>query len=192
MRQWIHMRIRHCCVLQKAISRPESRTCTALPSKWPQQGGEPVRAKFAPSWSGSSPRQHRRLGSTHAASTADAGGIAMASPEVHSTADVDDRASLGPGTKVWHLAQVREYARLGSSCIVGRGAYVGPGVLIGNNVKLQNYSLVYEPAQIEDDVFIGPGAILTNDMHPRSVDVKGKLKRPGDWDADGVIVRQRA
>jgi acetyltransferase-like isoleucine patch superfamily enzyme len=111
---------------------------------------------------------------------------------VRSTADVDERAVLGPGTTVWQLAQIRENARLGSGCIVGRGAYVGPGVLIGDNVKLQNYALVYEPARIEDDVFIGPGAILTNDMYPRSVDVKGKLKRPGDWDADGVIVRQGA
>ncbi len=116
----------------------------------------------------------------------------MASPEVHSTADGDDRASLGPGTKVWHLAQVREYARLGSSCIVGRGAYVGPGVLIGNNVKLQNYSLVYEPAQLENDVFIGPAAVLTNDTYPRSVDVTGKLKRGEDWHASGVLVREGA
>ena len=116
----------------------------------------------------------------------------MSDPEVHSTADVDDRASLGPGTKVWHLAQVREYARLGSSCIVGRGAYVGPGVIIGDNVKLQNYALVYEPAQLENDVFIGPAAVLTNDTYPRSVDVTGKLKRPDDWHASGVLVREGA
>jgi acetyltransferase-like isoleucine patch superfamily enzyme len=99
---------------------------------------------------------------------------------------------LGPGTTIWHLAQVREDARLGSGCIVGRGAYVGPGVVIGNNVKLQNYALVYEPARLEDGVFIGPAAILTNDMFPRSVDVSGKLKRPADWDASGVLVREGA
>jgi UDP-2-acetamido-3-amino-2,3-dideoxy-glucuronate N-acetyltransferase len=111
---------------------------------------------------------------------------------VHPAADVDERAALGPGTKVWHLAQVREDARLGSGCIVGRGAYVGPGVIIGDNVKLQNYALVYEPAQLEDGVFVGPGAILTNDLHPRSIDVAGRLKRPADWNARGVIVREGA
>jgi acetyltransferase-like isoleucine patch superfamily enzyme len=105
---------------------------------------------------------------------------------------VDNSAVLGAGTTVWHLAQIRENARLGKNCIVGRGAYVGPGVVIGDNVKLQNYALVYEPARLEDNVFIGPAVVLTNDMYPRSVDAQGKLKRPDDWDALGVVVRQGA
>jgi UDP-2-acetamido-3-amino-2,3-dideoxy-glucuronate N-acetyltransferase len=113
-------------------------------------------------------------------------------PKVAGTADVDPRAVVGPGTTVWHLAQIRENARLGRDCIVGRGAYVGPGVIIGDNVKLQNYALVYEPAQLEDGVFIGPAVVLTNDTYPRSVDVTGKLKRPADWTADGVLVREGA
>jgi acetyltransferase-like isoleucine patch superfamily enzyme len=93
---------------------------------------------------------------------------------------------------VWHLAQIREEARLGSGCIVGRGAYIGPGVTIGNNVKLQNYALVYEPARLEDGVFIGPAAVLTNDVYPRAVDVAGQLKRASDWAAAGVVVREGA
>ncbi|MGO9080036.1 MAG: acyltransferase [Streptosporangiaceae bacterium] len=113
-------------------------------------------------------------------------------PDVRLTADVDERAALGPGTVVWHLAQIREHARLGGGCIVGRGAYVGPGVVIGNNVKLQNYALVYEPARLGDDVFIGPAAVLTNDRFPRSVDGSGELKRPGDWNPTGVQVRTGA
>ena len=113
-------------------------------------------------------------------------------PAVQATADVDERATLGPGTTVWHLAQIRENARLGSGCVVGRGAYVGPGVIIGNNVKLQNHALVYEPARLEDGVFVGPAAVLTNDVHPRSVDPAGQLKRSGDWDASGVVVREGA
>jgi UDP-2-acetamido-3-amino-2,3-dideoxy-glucuronate N-acetyltransferase len=105
------------------------------------------------------------------------------------TADVSDSAILGAGTHVWHLAQVREDAKIGSGCIIGRGAYVGPGVVIGDNVKLQNYALVYEPARLEYGVFIGPAAVLANDMFPRSVDVTGKLKRAEDWHAQGVVVR---
>jgi UDP-2-acetamido-3-amino-2,3-dideoxy-glucuronate N-acetyltransferase len=111
---------------------------------------------------------------------------------VQPTADVHDRAVLGAGTKVWHLAQIREDARVGCDCIIGRGAYVGPGVVIGDRVKLQNYALVYEPARLEDGVFIGPAAVLTNDQFPRSVDPAGKLKRPGDWEASGVAVREGA
>lgn len=113
-------------------------------------------------------------------------------PMVQATADVDSTAEIGPGTTVWHLAQIRENARLGGDCIVGRGAYVGPGVIIGDKVKLQNYALVYEPAQLEDGVFIGPAAVLTNDMFPRSVGVSGDLKRPADWFAAGVRVREGA
>jgi acetyltransferase-like isoleucine patch superfamily enzyme len=111
---------------------------------------------------------------------------------ITSSADVDASAVLGAGTTVWHLAQIREHARLGRDCIIGRGAYVGPGVIIGDDVKLQNYALVYEPARLEDKVFIGPAVVLTNDLYPRSVDVNGKLKRPADWDALGVLVREGA
>ena len=111
---------------------------------------------------------------------------------VQPSADVDERAELGAGTSVWHLAQIREGARLGRSCIIGRGAYVGPGVILGDNVKLQNYALVYEPAMLEDAVFIGPAAVLTNDTYPRSVGVTGELKRPADWNARGVVVREGA
>jgi acetyltransferase-like isoleucine patch superfamily enzyme len=113
-------------------------------------------------------------------------------PVVEATADVDPSAVIGVGTRIWHLAQVREGARLGSGCILGRGAYVGPEVVIGNNVKIQNYALVYEPARLGDDVFIGPAVVFTNDMFPRSVDVDGKLKRADDWHAQGVVVRDGA
>jgi UDP-2-acetamido-3-amino-2,3-dideoxy-glucuronate N-acetyltransferase len=116
----------------------------------------------------------------------------LASARVQPTADVDDSVALGAGTTIWHLAQIRENARLGRDCIVGRGVYVGPGVIIGNNVKLQNYALVYEPARLEDNVFIGPAAVLTNDLYPRSVDLSGKLMRTADWDALGVVVREGA
>ncbi len=116
----------------------------------------------------------------------------MERPQVQQTADVDSLAVLGPGTKVWHLAQIRENAHLGRGCIVGRGAYVGPGVIIGDNVKLQNYALVYEPARLGDGVFVGPAAVLANDLYPRSVDTAGRLKHPADWSASGVVVERGA
>jgi acetyltransferase-like isoleucine patch superfamily enzyme len=108
------------------------------------------------------------------------------------TADVDPRAVVGPGTKIWHLAQVREDAVVGAECIVGRGAYVGPGVVIGNRCKLQNYALVYEPAVLEDGVFVGPAVVFTNDYYPRAVNPDGTLKSADDWHAIGVTVRTGA
>ncbi len=111
---------------------------------------------------------------------------------VQPSADVDDRAQIGDGSSVWHLAQVREGAVLGSHCIVGRGAYVGPGVRMGDNCKLQNYALVYEPAVLEDGVFVGPAAVFTNDHYPRAVAPDGTLKSAADWEPVGVTVRRGA
>jgi acetyltransferase-like isoleucine patch superfamily enzyme len=108
------------------------------------------------------------------------------------SADVDERAELGDGTSVWHLAQVREHAVLGRDCIVGRGAYVGAGVRMGDNCKLQNHALVYEPAVLEDGVFVGPAVVFTNDHYPRAISPDGTLKRGDDWEAVGVTVRRGA
>jgi UDP-2-acetamido-3-amino-2,3-dideoxy-glucuronate N-acetyltransferase len=107
-------------------------------------------------------------------------------------ADVDDRARIGDGTSIWHLAQVREDATVGENCSIGRGAYIGPGVHLGDNVKLQNYALVYEPARLADGVFIGPAAVLTNDEYPRAVTPEGRLKTAADWHAVGVVVGEGA
>ncbi|MDR1441562.1 MAG: N-acetyltransferase [Bifidobacteriaceae bacterium] len=108
------------------------------------------------------------------------------------SADVDERASIGDGSKIWHLAQVREEARLGRDCIVGRGAYIGTGVRLGDNCKVQNYALVYEPAALADGVFIGPAAVLTNDTYPRAINPDGSLKGGEDWDLVGVTIGQGA
>jgi UDP-2-acetamido-3-amino-2,3-dideoxy-glucuronate N-acetyltransferase len=104
------------------------------------------------------------------------------------SADVDERAEIGDGTSVWHLAQVREHARLGRNCVVGRGAYVGTGVEMGDNCKVQNHALVYEPARLGVGVFIGPAVVLTNDTYPRAINPDGTQKSAGDWEAVGVTI----
>ncbi|MBK9100447.1 MAG: N-acetyltransferase [Austwickia sp.] len=109
---------------------------------------------------------------------------------IQPSADVSPEATLGDGSSVWHLAQVREHAVLGRNCIVGRGAYVGTGVVLGDNCKLQNYALVYEPARLEAGVFVGPAAVFTNDHYPRSISPDGTLKRGEDWEAVGVTCKQ--
>jgi UDP-2-acetamido-3-amino-2,3-dideoxy-glucuronate N-acetyltransferase len=115
-----------------------------------------------------------------------------ASVHVQPSADVDERATLGPGVTVWHLAQVREWAELGRDCTIGRGAYIGTGVRLGVNCKVQNHALVYEPATLGDGVFVGPAAVLTNDHFPRAITPDGKFKSADDWDPVGVIVRTGA
>ena len=108
------------------------------------------------------------------------------------SADVDERAQIGEGSSVWHLAQVRERARVGTSTTLGRGSYVGPGVVIGANCKVQNYALLYEPAVLADGVFIGPAAVFTNDEFPRAITPDGDLKQADDWSAVGVSVKRGA
>lgn len=111
---------------------------------------------------------------------------------IEATADVSADAIIGEGTRVWHLAQVREGAHLGPGCIIGRGAYIGAGVPVGAHCKIQNYALVYEPAVLEEGVFIGPAVVLTNDTYPRAVNPDGSAKSGADWEPTGVTVRMGA
>ena len=116
----------------------------------------------------------------------------MPNARILPSADVDADVDLGAGSSVWHLAQVRSGARLGTSCIIGRGAYIGPGVELGDNCKVQNYALVYEPARLGAGVFIGPAAVLTNDHFPRAVNPDGSLKSGSDWELVGVTIHDGA
>lgn len=111
---------------------------------------------------------------------------------IHPSAFVAADARLGAGTKVWHLAQIREGAVLGKECIVGKGAYVGENVRIGNRVKVQNNASVYSGSELEDGVFVGPHVCLTNDKFPRSINPDGGLKSPDDWELGSIRVRTGA
>jgi acetyltransferase-like isoleucine patch superfamily enzyme len=117
---------------------------------------------------------------------------ASPSAVIQASADVDDSAELGDRTRVWHLAQVRERARLGADCKIGRGAYIGPDVVLGDGCKVQNYALIYEPARLAAGVFIGPAAVLTNDVYPRAVNPDGSPQSSDDWDAVGVSIERGA
>jgi UDP-2-acetamido-3-amino-2,3-dideoxy-glucuronate N-acetyltransferase len=107
---------------------------------------------------------------------------------IEASADVSPDAEIGSGSQVWHLAQIRERARLGEECIVGRGAYIGIGVQMGDRCKVQNYALVFEPASLADGVFVGPAAVLTNDQYPRAVNSDGTAKSAADWNPVGVTI----
>lgn len=108
---------------------------------------------------------------------------------IHPTAEVDPRASIGQGCRIWHHAQIREDAVLGPDCIVGKGAYIDAGVRIGARCKIQNYACLFRGTTLEDGVFVGPGALLANDRYPRAVNPDGSLKRDSDWEVAPVLVR---
>ena len=81
------------------------------------------------------------------------------------SADVSADAWIGDGARVWHLAQVRENARIGELRHRARRVHRQRRE-VGDNCKIQNYALVYEPATLGDGVFIGPAVVLTNDHVP--------------------------
>ncbi|NAT10303.1 N-acetyltransferase [ANME-1 cluster archaeon AG-394-G06] len=85
----------------------------------------------------------------------------------HPTAIVES-GEIGEGTKIWHFVHVREKAKIGKNCIIGKDAYIDTEVVIGDNVKIQNFVSLYRGVKIEDDVFVGPGVTFTNDLYPRA------------------------
>jgi UDP-2-acetamido-3-amino-2,3-dideoxy-glucuronate N-acetyltransferase len=92
----------------------------------------------------------------------------MNAATVHASAIVDDGATLGEGTRVWHFAHVCAGARIGARCALGQGVFVGNDVLIGDNVRIQNQVSVYDGVTLEDDVFCGPSMVFTNVINPRA------------------------
>jgi acetyltransferase-like isoleucine patch superfamily enzyme len=101
-------------------------------------------------------------------------------------------AAIGPGTSIWNQAQVREGARIGARCIIGKNAYVDTGVVIGDDVKVQNNVSLFHGVMIEDAVFIGPHVCFTNDRVPRAVNPDGSLKTDADWEVSSTLVRYGA
>jgi len=87
---------------------------------------------------------------------------------IHPTAEVSDKATLGDGTVVWHWVQIREGARLGRFCRIGKDVYIDADVVLGDGCKVQNFATIYRGVTIGDYVFIGPHVCFTNDPRPRA------------------------
>ena len=87
---------------------------------------------------------------------------------VHESAYVDDGATIGAGTKVWHFCHVLGGAVIGARCSFGQNVVVMNGTRVGNNVKVQNNVSIYEGVELEDDVFCGPSMVFTNVLNPRA------------------------
>ena len=87
---------------------------------------------------------------------------------IHETAIVDDGATIGFDTRIWHWVHVCGGARIGSGCSLGQNVFVGNKVVIGDNVKIQNNVSIYDNITLEDDVFCGPSMVFTNVYNPRS------------------------
>ncbi|MCB1746345.1 MAG: N-acetyltransferase, partial [Gammaproteobacteria bacterium] len=104
---------------------------------------------------------------------------------VHETAIVDDGATIGAGTRVWHWVHISAGAVIGRDCSFGQNVFVGNRVTIGDNCKVQNNVSVYDNVTIEDGVFCGPSMVFTNVYNPRS-----EISRKDEY--RNTLVRQGA
>jgi UDP-2-acetamido-3-amino-2,3-dideoxy-glucuronate N-acetyltransferase len=92
----------------------------------------------------------------------------MTNPYIHPSAIVDDGATVGDGSKIWHFCHVLSNTTIGHSCVLGQNVMAGPNVTVGNGVKIQNNVSLYAGVTIEDDVFLGPSMVFTNVLTPRA------------------------
>lgn len=89
--------------------------------------------------------------------------------QVHDSAIVDDGASIGDGTRIWHFVHVCGGAKIGKGCSLGQNVFVGNKAVIGDNCKIQNNVSVYDNVILEEGVFCGPSMVFTNVYNPRSL-----------------------
>jgi acetyltransferase-like isoleucine patch superfamily enzyme len=96
---------------------------------------------------------------------------------IHPSAIVEDGASTGSGTTIWHGCHVRGGSEIGRDCTIGFSVYVDRGVVIGDRCKVENHVSLFDGVVLDDEVFIGPHAVFSNDRHPRAVSPDWELTR---------------
>jgi UDP-2-acetamido-3-amino-2,3-dideoxy-glucuronate N-acetyltransferase len=87
---------------------------------------------------------------------------------VHESAYVDDGATIGQNTKIWHFCHILKDTHIGADCSLGQNVMAGPGVNIGDGCKIQNNVSLYKGVNLEDRVFCGPSCVFTNVLTPRA------------------------
>lgn len=90
----------------------------------------------------------------------------------HETAIIDDGASIGEGTKIWHYSHICKGAIIGKNCNIGQNVFIAGGAIIGDNCKVQNNVSIYAGVKAGNYVFFGPSCVLTNDINPRGMHSK--------------------
>jgi UDP-2-acetamido-3-amino-2,3-dideoxy-glucuronate N-acetyltransferase len=81
---------------------------------------------------------------------------------------VDDGATIGDRTRIWHFSHVLPGTVIGADCSLGQNVMVGPHVSVGDRCRIQNNVSLFEGVQLADDVFCGPSCVFTNVRNPRA------------------------
>ncbi len=113
---------------------------------------------------------------------------------VHESSYVDEGATVGKGSKIWHFCHVQRGAVIGERCSLGQNVNIANNVKVGNGVRIQNNVSVYEGVELEDNVFCGPSCVFTNVTTPRAhfpvhgVYAKTLIKEGASLGANSTIV----
>lgn len=86
----------------------------------------------------------------------------------HETAIVEEGASIGKNTRIWHYSNIKSGSKIGSNCNIGQNVVIFPEAILGDGCKIQNNVSIYTGVICEEDVFLGPSMVFTNVKNPRS------------------------
>ncbi len=88
--------------------------------------------------------------------------------QIHASAEIQDGASIGPGTSIWQHCIVMAGAVIGAECKLAHNVFVESGVVVGDGVTIKDNVTLYEGVTIGPRAFIGPNAVFTNVRNPRA------------------------
>lgn len=97
---------------------------------------------------------------------------------IHPSVFIDDKVTIGNGSKIWHFCHILSNTLIGDNCNIGQNVMIGPNVTVGNECKIQNNVSIYEGITLEDGVFCGPSMVFTNIMNPRAQIAKMDQVKP--------------
>ena len=94
------------------------------------------------------------------------------------SAIIDEKASIGVGTRIWNWVQIMGDVQIGENCNIGNNCFIESGVKIGNHVIIKNNIAIYSGVSVDDDVFLGPNCVFTNVINPRAfISRKNEFKK---------------
>lgn len=99
----------------------------------------------------------------------------------HKTAEIQEGAKIGSGTKIWHNCQILQGAEIGDSCTIGHNCLISSKAKLGKGVKIESNTDVWDYVTLKNYVFVGPSAVFTNDKNPRAKYPKKDYPRYGKW-----------
>jgi len=99
----------------------------------------------------------------------------------HDSAIIDQGATIGEESRIWHFSHVCSGARIGSGVSLGQNVFVGSNAKIASFCKIQNNVSIYDNVTLEEGVFCGPSVVFTNVHNPRAL-----IKRKNEY-ADTLV-----